>query len=243
MLSKRVSQSKKVNRLSLKAQIIWTWTIPFLDDYGCYTGDPEDIKTEVLPKNKKISQKDIECALKEMAEIDLIIWYNVKNGYLVQQYQDFDRFQTFKGDRERKSDYPRYEPENKDMVPVGNQRNPKPSLKLIKANLTKDKISKEKQNKDVVFPENLNTEKFIQVWAEWTRYRIASRHKLTPITIEKQLELLAKFSETEAIIAINKSIQNGWQGLFPDHNGTGRKETTKEQIDRMIAEGQIPEDY
>ena len=63
MLSKRISQSKKVNSLQIKSQIVWTWTIPYLDDYGCYTGDSEDIKTEVFPKNKKISQKDIEICL------------------------------------------------------------------------------------------------------------------------------------------------------------------------------------
>jgi len=140
MLSRRVSQSKKVNKLPLKAQIVWTWTIPFLDDYGCYTGDPEDIKTEVFPKNKKISEKDIRQALERMAEVGLVLWYSVNGDGLVQQYQNFDNFQTFKGDRTRKSDYPQYQPEKEGFVPVGNQRIPETSLKLSKVKLSKVKL-------------------------------------------------------------------------------------------------------
>jgi len=146
MLSKRISQSKKVNGLPVKAQLIYTWIIPWLDDFGCYTGDSEDIKTEVFPKNRKITKKDIETALNLMARLGLIIWYRLessgfqeKQDKLIQQYQNFNSFQTFKSDRERKSDYPPYEPENEGMVPIGNQRIPVDSLKLSKVNLIKEK--------------------------------------------------------------------------------------------------------
>jgi len=139
MLSRRISHSKKVNRLPLKAQLVWTWTIPYLDDFGCYTGDSEDIKTEVFPKNKKISQNDIEQALEKMAESGLIVWYRIGDSQLVQQYQNFDTFQTFKTDRERKSDYPHYQPENGGCLPVGNQEIPCVSLKLSKVKLNKVK--------------------------------------------------------------------------------------------------------
>ncbi len=144
MLSRRISQSQKVNRLPIKTQLIYTWTIPWLDDYGCYTGDPEDIKTEVFPKNKKISTKDIEDALKLASEAGLILWYKVL-GEFVQQYRNFDNFQTFKIDRERKAEYPQFDPENEGMVPIGNQDIPVDSivpLKLSKVKLSKVKLSK-----------------------------------------------------------------------------------------------------
>lgn len=149
MLSKRISQSKKVNRLPLKAQVVYTWTIPWLDDYGCYTGDPEDIKTEVFPKNKKISVKDIENALSKLATISLIAWYHIGNGELVQQYQNFDSFQTFKSDRPRMSEYPQYQPDNRDISPVGNQKIPEGSLSKVK--LSKEKLNKDEPNTTVVF--------------------------------------------------------------------------------------------
>lgn len=107
MLSRRISQSKKVNALSLKAQLVWTWTHPFLDDYGRYTADPEDIKTEVFPKNKKISVNDIKNALAEEYGIGLIILYLVEDKPY-QQYTKFEDHQTFRSDRERKAEYPEF---------------------------------------------------------------------------------------------------------------------------------------
>jgi hypothetical protein len=151
MLSKRISQSKKVNRLPIKAQIVWTWTIPYLDDYGCYTGDPEDIKTEVFPKNRKISQGDIKKALGIEAETGLIAWYAIEGGKLVQQYQNFDAFQTFKSDRPKISEYPQFQPNNKAMVPVGNQKIPAVgNQKIPEGSLSKVKLSKDNLREDKI---------------------------------------------------------------------------------------------
>jgi len=172
MLSKRISQSKKVNRLPLKAQVVWTWTIPYLDDYGCYTGDSEDIKTEVFPKNKKISQRDIEKALGIEAEAGLIVWYSIGNGQLVQQYQNFDDFQTFKSDRPRLSEYPQYQPNNKDIIPVGNQKIPEGSLSKVK--LREENLSKEKSKyMEFVFLTEEEHKKLVSKFGEeGTRKRI-----------------------------------------------------------------------
>ncbi len=143
MLSKRISQSKKVNSLQIKSQIVWTWNIPYLDDYGCYTGDSEDIKTEVFPKNKKISQRDIEKALNEETKVGLLLWYIARDGELVQQYTNFDSFQTFKSDRPRISQYPQYQPDKEGIVPIGNQGTPEGSLSKVKVSQSKIKLSKD----------------------------------------------------------------------------------------------------
>jgi len=139
MLSRRISQSKKVNKLSLKAQLVYTWTIPYLDDYGCYTADTDDIKTEVLPKNKRISETGVKNALAELQAGDLIIIYEV-NGRHYQKYNEFETFQTFKSDRERKHEYPAYK---EGLETVGNQRKPLEPIREVK--LSKVKLSKEKK--------------------------------------------------------------------------------------------------
>lgn len=105
MLSKRISLSKKVNKLNLKSQIIYTWTIPYLDDFGCYPADPEDIKDEIFPKNKKIGIIDIKNALLEEKKIGLIYLYKIGDNYY-QQYIKFADFQTFRKDRPQKKTYP-----------------------------------------------------------------------------------------------------------------------------------------
>ena len=55
---------------------------------------------------------------------------------------------------------------------------------------------------------------FRKVWVEWIQSRKEQKKKLTPITVNKQLKLLAEHSESGAIAMIEQSIRNGWQGLF-----------------------------
>lgn len=147
MLARRISQSKKVNRLSLKAQLVWTWIIPWLDDYGCYEADAEDIKTEVFPKNPNITIKDISNALLEEQEIGLIKIFGA-NSKTYQKYNNFENFQTLKTDRPKKSDIIGY---YEGMELDGIQRNPKepsgsPEVKLSKVKLSKVKIKPKKSS-------------------------------------------------------------------------------------------------
>jgi len=142
MLSRRISQSKKVNKLSLKAQLVYTWTIPYLDDYGCYIADPEDIKDEVFIKNRRISVADIRNSIIEIRNIKIdntigLIWlYKVGDKYY-QKYKKFDEFQTFKGDRERVSEYP---PFSKELEVSGFQVETSGFPNISKDNITKENI-------------------------------------------------------------------------------------------------------
>ena len=131
MLSRRISQSKKVNSLSLRSQLVWTWIFPYLDDFGRYTADPEDIKTEVFPKNKQITEKNIQDSLLEIFNIGLISIYTVDEKPY-QEYAKFDDFQTFRADRIRNSEYP----SGDNGIPMTTTDSPK---------LREDKRSKEKR--------------------------------------------------------------------------------------------------
>lgn len=66
------------------------------------------------------------------------------------------------------------------------------------------------------FPESLNVPIFLTAWEDWKKHRVEIRHKLTPTTISRQLKMLGKHPAAEAVAIIEASIQNGWQGLFPD---------------------------
>lgn len=79
-----------------------------------------------------------------------------------------------------------------------------------------EKNVKNEKKKNTVFPPSLKDPKFIEVWEEWKQHRTEKKNKLTPTTIKKQLEMLSKYSIPVAIATIEKSIQNGWQGLFPE---------------------------
>ncbi len=51
-------------------------------------------------------------------------------------------------------------------------------------------------------------------YGEWVNERKKSKKPLTENIIQKQMAFLAKYSEVIAISILEKSIMNGWQGLF-----------------------------
>jgi hypothetical protein len=68
-------------------------------------------------------------------------------------------------------------------------------------------------------PEPLNTPEFQEAWQAWEKYRKETRHTLTPSTRARQLNMLSKKDVATAILMLNQSIQNGWQGIFEVNNG------------------------
>lgn len=59
-------------------------------------------------------------------------------------------------------------------------------------------------------------EMFRKMWNEWVLYRRRTKKKLSTFASNRQLEMLGKLTEAQAVECINRSISNDWQGLFPD---------------------------
>jgi transposase len=59
-------------------------------------------------------------------------------------------------------------------------------------------------------------EGFMAAWAEWVKYRRETKKKTARSTAAKQLKKLAGVGAEAAIAAINRSIEHGWAGLFPE---------------------------
>jgi phage replication O-like protein O len=87
-----------------------------------------------------------------------------------------------------------------------------------------------------VLPSGLSADK----WAEWEQHRREIKKRLTPSTIKKQLNFLAKQPDPGA--CIDASITNGWTGLFAikekinGHDKSQRKLSAAERVQRAIAE-------
>jgi hypothetical protein len=70
-----------------------------------------------------------------------------------------------------------------------------------------------------------SSERFAATWAKWVDTRKAMKKPLRNSMIEMQWKQLAEIGEANAITCVEKSIANGWQGLFPEkfqgptHNG------------------------
>jgi hypothetical protein len=92
----------------------------------------------------------------------------------------------------------------------------------------------------IPFPPELNTPLFQEAWHQWIEYlRREKRRPLTTTSARKQLELLARAGEPASIDAINRSIANGYQGLFPNENharGVAASRSTASRAERAAAE-------
>lgn len=73
-------------------------------------------------------------------------------------------------------------------------------------------------------------------WIEWEQHRKEKRQKLTPLSVKKQLKFLQGRSKAEIIAIIDKSIMNGWTGLF-ELNSNGKQATKNQQHNASLANG------
>jgi hypothetical protein len=84
--------------------------------------------------------------------------------------------------------------------------------------------------------------KVLAVWNEWEVFRIEKKKKLTPSTIRKQIQFLGGRGDPEIIEILNRSITNGWVGLFelPNTNHNGNRNGVKTSVrsaDAVISPG------
>ncbi len=75
----------------------------------------------------------------------------------------------------------------------------------------------------VVIPGAIDTPEFRKAWEAWLDYKRERKDKFVPASQEKSLAQLAKVGTAKAIETIDRSIEKGWMGLFPeDENGKGK---------------------
>lgn len=91
MLSKSISISEQANDLSDFAALLFTWMIPHADDWGVLPGSARKIKALVIPLRPQ-SADDVESALLELVEADLLWRYEV-DGQLYIQFRTWEKHQ------------------------------------------------------------------------------------------------------------------------------------------------------
>jgi len=135
MLNKSISLSAQVNKLNLKEKILFTWSIPHLDDYGLLDSDPEVIKAMVCPMIKDITIKDINQFVKKAGELGLLIEYQD-----CLEFTGFENHQSISAEKRAKmkfSKIPKIPQENS-----GENNNPQKSP--VQDKIREDKIREDK---------------------------------------------------------------------------------------------------
>ena len=105
MLSTRISLSKKVNHVSDQAALLYTWMIPHLDELGLMEADPEVVKAQVVPMRITFTTEVVASCMDELEGAGLIMRYKANSSTYLSDPKFFE-FQTFKGDRKAKTEYP-----------------------------------------------------------------------------------------------------------------------------------------
>lgn len=119
MLSKSISYSLQVNRLSMPAKLLFTWMIPHADDFGKMKGEPEHIKAIVAPMIDW-SIEDVAGFLGEMVEQGLIHHYEYLNEWII-EFPKWEMHQKIRKDRLIDSIFPSYHQATTSSQPNDNQ--------------------------------------------------------------------------------------------------------------------------
>lgn len=114
MLARRVAVSRKLSRVSVAAALLYSWLIPFSDDFGNFDAEPEMVKAQVVPLRRDMSEEVVADLLVELETVKLIYVYEI-DGFRYLHINRHEDFQSQRTDRNPKAEFPLYMP----MVSLG----------------------------------------------------------------------------------------------------------------------------
>ncbi len=121
--------------------------------------------------------------------------------------------------------------------PNGGPSSPSPSLPSLPSPSPCSPPAKPKfKPEEVEVPSSLDTPEFRKSWVEWCGYRAKKRNRVSETAAGRQLTKLARAGPAAAVWAIEQSIANDYQGLFPEkHDGATKSKSRDGQVGK--AEG------
>lgn len=104
IISKSISNSRKVAAVSDQAALLFTWIQAHTDDFGRIEGGADDVLFSIVPR-RGWSEAQVDGFLKENWEADLLKMYFAE-GKRYLEVVGFEEHQTFRSDRNRKAHCP-----------------------------------------------------------------------------------------------------------------------------------------
>ena len=135
MLHNKISRSLQVNRLSLEAQLLFTWLISHADDEGRLYGEPEYIKGTVVPLKESWTSKEVGGYLVEIEKQGLIYYWQDSDRTII-EFVKWLEHQKIRKDRLQHSLLPTYLKRNDNQTSTSRQ--PDVNQTTAQANRTED---------------------------------------------------------------------------------------------------------
>jgi len=86
-----ISTSKKVNKVSIYAALLYTWAISHFDDEGLQEADPKYLKHEIVPYRDDIPLEAIKPLVIELVKAGLWRIYYTENSAFIEDPVFYDR--------------------------------------------------------------------------------------------------------------------------------------------------------
>lgn len=234
--------SESVGRLSRDARLLFIGLWNFADDYGRGRGAFAVIASSLFPYDDD-ARESVESWFMQLHKEGMVRRYLGHDGNWYYDIPKWNEHQSIS--HPRKSAFPPFAEVYQDLPQISEDCGKFPKIAENCGNLpsggyqefpsgTREQGNKGKeqgnkgtradaqptpkieQSKPVELPEQLDNDKFKLSWIDWLAYRKQIKKALSASTQVRQLAHLASFGTEAATWAIDQSIRNGWQGLFPD---------------------------
>lgn len=169
----------------------------------------------LMARRLRSTETLIESMLKEFFTLTEEGWINKRVFEEVQNHQEFIQKQKHNGRKGGKQTH---------RLP---NAYPPPTLPI-----TNTQLPITNKESDVDFselPESLNTPEFKETWIKFIQYRKERKKPLYPTSFLAKWKQMEAWGVANAINAINNSIANGWQGIFPVDQQEAKKQKTEQE--------------
>lgn len=215
-------KSEDTEKLSEPAMLLAIGLLNYADDYGLFNANPKLIKSELFPMREP--SRPIADLLSELAGTGFIALGEGADGRTYGRIVKFLAHQRIcRPSPSKIAPLCRFDEPSASVrgaivepsVPeqVTGSMDPVTEAEVVQVAPTKAKAKS--ATPDAIPDEYQPTPEAQAAWAEWLAYRRSKAKPVTAIAAKQQFKLLAEWGAPAWIAAIQSSIANDYQGLFP----------------------------
>ena len=236
IIKESIRTSRNVNNLSDFNFRVWVYLITYADDAGRGSADPELLKGMVFPRRKGITESQIQKALTELANMGMVILYEVDGEpyFYFPNWADHQRIQTKHSKFPPPPDTSAIHGESRSAT-VSHGESPPESNPIQ----SESESESEKESESEVIPPSplANEPDLTGMGAElqenvrdWLAYKKSRKQKYEPIGLDRLLKKIRRYAQKygdEAVCGIiSDSMASNYQGITFDRldqqRGNGR---------------------